>query len=97
MSTVVLAGTGNNGQIYRSTDGGQTWSLAQKLESVSSVYSFADLGGGVVLAGTSGGHGCRSRKGGQSWWLVQQRSAGRNVRSDGDPGGACIFAVTGAD
>src|SRR5690606_41775293 len=51
MSTVVLAGTGTNGQVYRSTDGGQSWSPVQQLGSEQYVWSLAYLGGGVVLAG----------------------------------------------
>src|SRR5690606_38203897 len=72
---VVLAGTGinGNGEVYRSTDGGQSWSLVQQLESAESVLSFADLGGGVVLAGTrSSAQVYRSTDGGQSWNLVQR-------------------------
>src|SRR5690606_322192 len=52
---------------------GQSWSLAQRLGSERQVWSFADLGGGVVLAGTAGGGQVyRSTDGGQSWSLVQQ-------------------------
>src|SRR5690606_36407589 len=79
---VVLAGTYPNGQIYRSTNGGQSWSLVQQLGSESYVWALADLGGGVVLAGTgANGQIYRSTDGGQSWRLVQQLGSASHVFS----------------
>src|SRR5690606_39421872 len=96
MSTVVLAGTGPNGRVYRSADGGQSWSLVQRLGSESGVYSLVDLGGGVVLAGTaSNGQVYRSPDGGQSWSLVQQLGSETTVYSLVDLGGGVVLAATG--
>src|SRR5690606_40365835 len=55
---VVMAGTGNVGRIFRSTDGGQSWSEAANLYPspyrVGYVYSLVNLGDGVVIAGAAG-------------------------------------------
>src|SRR5690606_16057560 len=40
---VVLAGAGPYGRVYRSTDGGQSWSLVQRLGSASYVFSLATI------------------------------------------------------
>src|SRR5690606_20897378 len=62
-----------NGQIYRSTDGGQSWNLVQRLGSEGGVNALANLGDGVVLAGTyPSGQVYRSTDGGQSWSLAQR-------------------------
>src|SRR5690606_41434739 len=65
MSTVVLAGTGTSGEIYRSTDGGQSWSLVQQLGSESNVFALVNLGRGVRHAGRGAdGRVYRSTEGG---------------------------------
>src|SRR5690606_42064828 len=98
MSAVVLAGTGENGQVYRSTDGGQSWSLAQRLGSASPshVYSLLDLGDGVVLAGTDpNAQVYRSTDGGQSWRRVGRLGKERQVWSLADLGGGGVHAGAG--
>ena len=52
-SGVVLAGTFPTGQIYKSTDSGDSWANIQRLGSETQVRSLVSLGSGVVLAGTS--------------------------------------------
>src|SRR5690606_2939629 len=96
MSTVVLAGTGTSGEIYRSTDGGQSWSLVQQLGSESNVYAFVNLGSGVILAGTgTNGQVYRSTDGGQSWNLVQQLGSESNVFALANLGSGVVLAGTG--
>src|SRR5690606_38132606 len=97
MSTVVLAGTGTNGQVYRSTDGGQSWSPVQQLGSEQYVWSLAYLGDGVVLAGTGPtGQVYRSTDGGQSWSLVQRLGSATHVYVLLNLGGGVVLAGAGS-
>lgn len=59
----VLVGTSNNGGIYRSSDGGQSWSKTSNF-SVSSI-AFADAANGVALVGM--GDVYRTTDGGLTW------------------------------
>src|SRR5690606_19069798 len=82
-------------QVYRSTDGGQSWRFVQRFGSEEYVFSFADLGGGVVLAGTGPtGQVYRSTNGGQSWSLAQRLGSERQVWSFADLGGGVVLAGT---
>jgi hypothetical protein len=74
----VLVGT-PRGTVYRSGDGGGSWTLAKAgLGRAVTVLAF-DLSGGV-LAGTRGGGAWRSTDGGQSW-RIEPGTEGRTIRS----------------
>lgn len=74
---VLLAGTAA-GEIYRSTDGGQSWRLAKTgLGRGVAALSFSPFRPGFVLAGTRGSGIWRSIDGGVSW----QPQAGTESRS----------------
>src|SRR5690606_22871730 len=78
-----------------STNGGQSWSRAQRFVSIGDVYSLVNLGGGVVLAGTyPNGQIYRSTNGGQSWSLVQQLGSVSYVYSLVNLGGGVVLAGT---
>src|SRR5690606_32521512 len=72
----------SGGRIYRSTDGGQSWSFETLPEA--RVNCLAHLGGGVVLAGTGRNSRLyRSTDGGQSWSLAQRLGTQYDVRALG--------------
>jgi photosystem II stability/assembly factor-like uncharacterized protein len=76
-TTHLVAGTSPTGQVYRSTDGGQTWTLVQRLGSETGVRCITRISGtgasAVLVAGTSPtGQVYRSTDGGQTWTLVQR-------------------------
>lgn len=68
---IVLAATDNEGRVARSTDYGATWDGGTKLVGAEKVNCFADLGAGVVLAGSrtaaEGGKVFRSIDHGATW------------------------------
>lgn len=64
----VLAGSYGEG-IFRSTDGGQTWELANQNLTATAVRTLTvdPTGKGNILCGTEPGRGFRSDDGGQTW------------------------------
>jgi hypothetical protein len=106
-SGVVLAGADGsddgvaNGGVYRSTDYGVTWELAQQLGLP--VQTLLSLGSGVVLAGTTGtyypetvlGAIHRSIDGGESWTLIQELGSQYGIYDLLDLGGGVVLAATG--
>ena len=81
-SRQVLVGTAA-GQIYRSTDGGESWRLAKGgLGRGVVALAFNPLKPGVVLAGTRGSGVWRSQDGGASW-QVQPGTETRSTRAFG--------------
>jgi len=106
-SGVVLAGTDGsddgvaNGGVYRSTDYGVTWGLAQQLGLP--VRALLDLGGGVELAGTSGTYSPtpangaihRSIDGGENWTLIQELGSQFGIYDLLSLGGGVVLAATG--
>ena len=95
-SGVVLAGTYPTGQVYKSTDSGDTWNLVQRLGTESRVYSLVSLGSGVVLAGTgTTGQIYKSTDSGDTWDLVQRLGTETRVRSLISLGSEVVLAGTG--
>jgi hypothetical protein len=69
--------------------------LSQRLGTETSVLSLADLGGGVVLAGTSlTGQIYKSTDSGATWALSQRLGSETSVRSLSDLGGGVVLAGT---
>jgi photosystem II stability/assembly factor-like uncharacterized protein len=100
---IVLAGT-KNGRIYRSTDYGLDFSTYTQLTETW-IWTFADLGGGVVLAGVEANANIyRSTDYGQTWVLVQQLGTetkvlsliylGNGIVLAGTAGGGKVFRST---
>ena len=55
---IALAGSGSSqgdGDIYRSTDYGQTWTKTYDSTNLETIYSLCYLGNGIVLAGSGSG------------------------------------------
>lgn len=77
---VVLAGTNNNGNIYRSADNGAIWSLVVSLGSSCSVTGFAKNSSGTIFASVILGvptQGIwRSTDNGSSWSRVKASTSG---------------------
>ena len=102
---IVLAGTYTSGsnssgssRIYRSTNNGQNWTIANTFSNINTVNVIKYLGDGVVLVGTNGGSGdgnvYRSTDHGQNWSIVSDISSHENIENLeylGD--GICIFGA----
>jgi photosystem II stability/assembly factor-like uncharacterized protein len=80
-SQVVLTGTAK-GSIYRTADGGSTWTSVHSGTSALLTIAFSPSSPGVVLAGTSGGGALLSSDGGTRWSSVSGLE-GRQVRAFG--------------
>ena len=94
-SGVVLAGTGPTGQIYKSTDSGDSWANIQRLGSETDVLSFTSLGSGVVLAGTfPTGQIYKSTDSGDSWANIQRLGSETQVYSLVSLGSGVVLAGT---
>ena len=80
---------------YRSTNNGLTWTLIQRLGTEAYVYSLANLGGGICLAGTyPTGQVYRSTDNGLTWTLAQRLGTETDVRSLANLGGGICLAGT---
>lgn len=79
---VVYAGAAGEG-VYRSRDGGQTWTLAnQGMDNVRVRAMAADpLDPQVLYVGTDGGRVFRSNNGGDKWEATNTGLAGRSVQA----------------
>jgi hypothetical protein len=76
-------------------DRGLTWTLAQRLGSEIYVFSLANLGGGICLAGTyPTGQVWRSLDNGLTWTLAQRLGTETYVRSLANLGGGVCIAGT---
>ena len=75
----LLAGTAS-GVIYRSSDGGATWTVASRTGHEVDTIAFSPLATGLVLAGTRGGGVLISTDGGTTW-RQDPGSGGTTVRS----------------
>ena len=78
---IVLAGSGtdgNDGDIYRSTDFGRTFTQIEMGGGLQHIHSFAYCGNGIVLAGSGSGSNdgdvYRSTDDGQSWTKIEMGS-----------------------
>ena len=72
-----------------------TWSLIQRLGTETHVFSLANLGGGVALAGTSPtGQIYRSTDNGLTWSLIQQLGTETQIFSLANLGGGVVLAGT---
>jgi len=69
----MVAGTRPNGQIYRSTDNGASWSFVQRLGGEKRIFALAQCADGSMVAGTyPNGLIYRSTDNGASWSFVQR-------------------------
>ena len=76
-------------------DRGLIWTLAQRLGTEAYVYSLANLGGGICLAGTaSTGQVYRSTDNGLTWTLAQRLGTETYVWSLANLGGGICLAGT---
>jgi photosystem II stability/assembly factor-like uncharacterized protein len=72
----LIAGCAGTGQIYTSTDGGETWTDRGQLGAETTVYALAEGDAGVVVAGTGpNGKIFRSTNYGASWVEIGQLGA----------------------
>jgi photosystem II stability/assembly factor-like uncharacterized protein len=88
----VLAGN-SAGSLFRSTDGGSTWTSVHAGTAVVTTIAFSPLKAGLVLAGTHGGGALVSHDGGQTWSPVVGLER-RTVRAFGF---ALTVTVAGTD
>ena len=96
-SGVVLAGTSPTGQIFKSSDYGDTWANIQRLGTEVEVLSLSSLGSGIVLAGTSTtGEVYKSADSGDTWALIQQLGSETSVQALVSLGSGIVIAGTGA-
>lgn len=99
---IVVAGTHPHGKIYRSTDWGETFTLAQALGTELEVLCLCSLGEGKVLAGTN--NSCaiyKSEDYGLHWSLVVEFSTAENeedsVYSIAVVGTRALLAASGGE
>ena len=79
---IVVAGTGNSGQLIRSTDYGATWTDLGQQGAESEIRSLAYCGDGIVVAGTyPGGKIFRSTDYGATWTDLGQLGAETQLHS----------------
>ena len=93
----MIAGTYPTGQVYRSTDNGQSWSLVQRLGTEMYVLALARCADGSMIAGTNPtGQVYRSTDNGQSWSLVQRLGTEAQVFAFAQcPDGSMIAGTAG--
>lgn len=112
-NAVVVAGTAKRqyrysaddfAQIWRSTDGGATWALAQEIKGIQAVHSMTKLSGSgssvYLLAGTYGdGHVYRSGNSGLTWVDQGQLGSATTVTTlcHISDSGDSAYAVAGTD
>ena len=89
---VVLAGT-SSGALFRSTDGGSTWSAVSSAGSQITTLAFSPFKAGLVLAGTQSSGALGSVDGGATW-APATGVEGRSVRAFGF---ALTLFVAGTD
>jgi photosystem II stability/assembly factor-like uncharacterized protein len=78
----ILIGNNTNGQVWQTTNYGETFSLVQRLGSETAVYSFLELADGSILAGSSPyGRVWRSNNQGVTYELVQRLGSEERVCS----------------
>src|SRR3990170_2007934 len=74
---------------------GTAWTLVQQLDSETQARSLANLGSGIVIAGTAGGGKIyRSTDNGASWTLIQQLGTETDVLSFANLGSGIVIAGT---
>jgi hypothetical protein len=88
----VIAGGGQGG-IYRTTDGGATWTQVLRESSAVLTIAFSPFNPGLVLAGTRGGGAFLSTDGGGKW----SAAAGLEARAVRAFGFARTVAIAGTD
>ncbi len=79
-STSQLVAGDAGGSLFRSTDGGTTWSAVYKGKATVSVVAYDPLSPGVIVAGTQAGDVLRSSDAGLKWEAASG-IAGRSVRA----------------
>ena len=79
-SGIVLAGTGQNAKILRSTNYGRTWTVIASLADTARIYTICWLGSsGIVLAGSDKGVVYRSTDFGLTWDAGTTPAAGESA------------------
>jgi hypothetical protein len=73
---------------------GTSWTRVQRLGTETYVRSLADLGNGIVVAGTTGGNIYRSTDNSASWNFVQRLGTETDTFSLADLGGGIVVAGT---
>jgi photosystem II stability/assembly factor-like uncharacterized protein len=88
----VLAGN-SSGSLFKSADGGSTWTSVHTGSAVVTAIAFSPFKPGLVLAGTHGGGALVSSDGGQTW----SAAAGLERRTVRAFGFALTLTVAGTD
>ncbi len=95
----IFVAAGHNGEIARSTDGGQTWGSLITNQSISHIRSLA-YGDGVFIAGCNNGDILRSADGGATWQSVSSNPVGEGYIGSitcGAYDGVKVFVAKGGD
>jgi hypothetical protein len=93
---IVLAGTGNGGHLWRSTNYGRSWTDLGSQFGADLVICLMHLGNGIVIAGTGSvqGHLLRSTDYGQTWADLGQQFGQSNITCLAYCGNGIVLAGT---
>lgn len=94
----LYAGTGPNGEVFRTADGGATWALTAALPGARQIYALIQDQGGAVYAGTSpGGTLFRTVDGGASWSSTLTSAGVTEFKSLALTADGSLYAGTGPE